>query len=148
MAFGRKRERKQGDAAQLEMTPMIDVVFQLLIFFIVTLKTEDLYSHLDVSRPAPDPDAVPEEQVDDLIEIMVYNKTKLGGHGVSFQKRKVTVQELERQLTRLGKMSPDVSIIIKCAGDSAHGTLVRVLNICSKGKLTNLNVFSIGDTAD
>jgi biopolymer transport protein ExbD len=148
MAFGRKRERNKGDAAQLEMTPMIDVVFQLLIFFIVTLKTEDIYAHLDVSRPAPDPDATPEEKVEDLLEIMVYNKRKLGGHGVSFQKKKVPIQELERQLMRLARFSQDVSIIIKCAGDSAHGTLVEVLNICSKAGLTNLNVFSIGDTAD
>jgi len=56
-----KRERAKGEAVKLEMTPMIDVVFQLLIFFIVTLKQEDILSHLDVSRPAPDPNAKPEE---------------------------------------------------------------------------------------
>ena len=32
-----KKQRNKGDEATLEMTPMIDVVFQLLIFFIVTL---------------------------------------------------------------------------------------------------------------
>ena len=33
----KKRKKNRGGDAQLEMTPMIDVVFQLLIFFIVTL---------------------------------------------------------------------------------------------------------------
>ena len=33
------------------MTPMIDVVFQLLIFFIVTLRQDDLFSRLTAARP-------------------------------------------------------------------------------------------------
>ena len=70
----KKKERKKGDAAKLEMTPMIDVVFQLLIFFIVTLKQEDILSHLDVSRPSPDPETTKEEQIKDLLEIQVYNE--------------------------------------------------------------------------
>ena len=32
-----KKERNKGDEAKPDMTPMIDVVFQLIIFFIVTL---------------------------------------------------------------------------------------------------------------
>lgn len=36
----RKRTRRPAAAAELEMTPMIDVVFQLIIFFIVTVKME------------------------------------------------------------------------------------------------------------
>ena len=36
------------------MTPMIDVVFQLLIYFVVTIKPVDVSAHLDVFRPAAD----------------------------------------------------------------------------------------------
>ena len=39
------------------MTPMIDVVFQLLIYFIVTIKPIDVVTNLDVFRPAPDKSA-------------------------------------------------------------------------------------------
>jgi biopolymer transport protein ExbD len=46
------------------MTPMIDVVFQLLIFFVVTLKQEDILSKLSAARPAPDPNANPQKQPD------------------------------------------------------------------------------------
>ena len=61
--------RSQEDA-KVEMTPMIDVVFQLLIFFVVTLKQEDILSKLMASRPAPDPTAKPDQQPD-LIDITV-----------------------------------------------------------------------------
>ena len=40
--MGHKRhKRKRGEDGDLDMTPMIDVVFQLIIFFIVTIKLEE-----------------------------------------------------------------------------------------------------------
>ena len=45
--------RKEYDNPKAEMTPMIDVVFQLMIFFIVTIKQEDIFSKLNANRPAP-----------------------------------------------------------------------------------------------
>ena len=75
MGILKKKQRKQGDNPALEMTPMIDVVFQLLIFFIVTLKQEDIFARLEVCRPAPDPNAKKEEQPEDLLNIQIYNMT-------------------------------------------------------------------------
>ena len=136
------RRRKEVEKPALEMTPMIDVVFQLLIFFIVTLKQEDILAQLDVARPAPDPNAKPEEKVD-LLEIMVYNERKLGGEGYSTQGRKVTLASLERQLTRLASFSTDISVIIKCTGDSSHSNLIKLLDVCAKAGLNNISVFSM-----
>ena len=48
--FGESKVKKTREDPKLEMTPMIDVVFQLLIFFIVTLQQEDILAHLDVLR--------------------------------------------------------------------------------------------------
>ena len=132
-----KKERPKGENVKLEMTPMIDVVFQLLIFFIVTLKQEDILSHLDVSRPAPDPNARPEEQVKDLLTIEVYER------GFAMKGRRVGIQDLDRQLTRLASYSKNISVIIKCTGDSPHSNLIQLLDICAKAGLTNLSVFSM-----
>jgi len=132
-----KRERNKGESVKLEMTPMIDVVFQLLIFFIVTLKQEDILSHLDVSRPAPDPNAKPEEQIKDLLQIEVYER------GFVMKGRRVGISELDRQLTRLATYSKNVSVIIKCTPDSPHANLVQLLNVCAKAGLKNLSVFSL-----
>lgn len=134
----KKRERRQGEAAQLEMTPMIDVVFQLLIFFIVTLKQEDILSHLDVFRPAPDPNARKEEEkVQDLLTIVVFNG------GFMLKDRPVSIKTIERHLTRLASYSKNISVIIKCTPDSPHANLVKVLDVCSQAGLKNLSVFSI-----
>jgi len=139
----RDKRKKTLENPKLEMTPMIDVVFQLLIFFIVTLKQEDILSHLDISRPAPDPNMKQEEKVDDLLQILVYNHKKLGGQGISMQGRKVSFKTLEDHLSRLGSFSKNISVIVKCTGDSPHANLVKVLNVCSKVGLENLSVFSM-----
>ena len=141
--FGESKVKKTREDPKLEMTPMIDVVFQLLIFFIVTLQQEDILAHLDVSRPAPDPEAKKEEQVNDLLQITVYNERRLGGQGVSVQGRKVSFDTLEKHFKRLGTYSTNLSIIIKCTADSPHANLVKVLDLCAKVGLQNISVFSL-----
>jgi biopolymer transport protein ExbD len=143
MAMLRKKPRKEIDNPALEMTPMIDVVFQLLIFFIVTLKQEDILARLEVARPAPDPNAKKEEQPEDLLNIQVYNPRRLGGEGYVLKGSRVTLKELDRQLTRLAGFSKNISVVIKCTGNSRHAELVLLLDICSKLGLQNLSVFSL-----
>ena len=133
----KKQRRGQGEAAELEMTPMIDVVFQLLIFFLVTLKQEDILSRLDVSRPAPDKEAQPENEVPDLLTITVHR------YGYLLKGKARTLKQLDRDLTRLASFSKNVSVIIRCTADSQHERLVKVLNICAKVGLKKLSVFSM-----
>jgi biopolymer transport protein ExbD len=130
------RKKAEWDQVKLEMTPMIDVVFQLLIFFVVTLKQEDILAHLDVSRPAPDPNARPEEQVD-LLTILV------GPQGYGLQGKLVGIQELDRQLNRVAGFSKNTTVLIKCSMDSPHSKLVQLLDVCAKAGLTKLSVFSM-----
>ena len=62
--------RRAQDNPQLDMTPMIDVVFELIIFFVVAIKQEDLFSKLNANRPAPS-DKQPETVVDTQIKIQI-----------------------------------------------------------------------------
>ena len=132
----KERKKNKGEAATLEMTPMIDVVFQLMIFFIVTLKQEDILAHLDVSRPQPE-DRPPPPKIDDLLTVLVYKE------GYVLQGRRVALEELDRQLTRIASFSKNTSVIIKCTADSPHAFLMQLLDICAKAELKNLSVFSM-----
>ena len=129
--------KKRGDSnPQLEMTPMIDVVFQLLIFFIVTLKQEDIMSRLMASRPAPDPNAIPEKQPE-LINIVVHR------HGFVFRGKPLTLEGLDRQVERYAELSKTANVIIRCTADSPHRFLVQALDICNKHGMANLSIFSM-----
>ena len=132
----RKKRRITNDQPVLEMTPMIDVVFQLLIFFIVTLKKEDILSMLSAARPASDSEADKDNQPNVLnIEI---NKM-----GFVYRGTPVSKALLERRLASIAVYDKKVSVVIRCTGDSPHKFLVQTLDICYKLGLTNLAIFSM-----
>ena len=127
---------RSNEEPKVEMTPMIDVVFQLLIFFVVTLKQEDILAKLMASRPAPDPNAKPDQQPD-LIDITVHK------HGFIFKQRAVSLEGLDRQIERYSRMSKNATVIIRCTSDSKQRYLVQAMDICSKYKMKNLSIFSM-----
>jgi biopolymer transport protein ExbD len=139
--MARKRKRNKGEAAALEMTPMIDVVFQLLIFFIVTLKQEDILSKLNVMRPAPDPNAIPEDQPEDLLTIIVDSQ----GYGLNGRPFRGAsgLAAIDKHLKRMATFSKNTTVVIRCTGDSPHANLIRLLNICAREGMTQLSVFSM-----
>ena len=132
----KKKSRIKGDDVKLEMTPMIDVVFQLLIFFIVTLKQEDILAQLEVMRPAPDPSATAENQVEPI-------KILIGRTGFVYRGRPVTESELNNSIERVARYNPNSTIMIQCTMDSTHRWLVKALDICARNKMTRLAVFSM-----
>ena len=130
--------RKEYDNPKAEMTPMIDVVFQLMIFFIVTIKQEDIFSKLNANRPAPNakPSAQTEENATQI-------KIDVGPRGVVFNGRGMTLKELDSNIKKLASSSTKSTVLVRCSLDSYHGTLVQVLDICNKYKMYNLSIFSM-----
>ena len=130
--------RKKQEDPKAEMTPMIDVVFQLMIFFIVTIKQEDIFSKLNANRPAPN--ATPSAQTE---ENDTQIKIDVGPRGVVFNGRGMTLKELDSNIKKLASSSTKSTVLVRCSLDSYHGTLVQVLDICNKYKMYNLSIFSM-----
>ena len=126
---------------EVSMTPMIDVVFQLLIYFLVTFTTPDVLAHLDISRPAPDKTQTEQRTPPKMIRVNIYAE---GGReeGFSLNGRAVSRRELTSILTRLASFSKSQTVLITCAGGSAHAKLVDVLDICAESGLSKLSVVS------
>ena len=128
--------RKPQENPKAEMTPMIDVVFQLMIFFVVTIKQEDIYSKLNANRPAPN-QASSSESNDTQIKI------DIGYSGLIFNGRGVRMNELRSNLKQLSATSKNATVLIRCTMDSPHGRLVDVLDACNQYGMRNLSIFSL-----
>ena len=132
--------RRQQEDPKAEMTPMIDVVFQLMIFFIVTIKQEDIFSKLNASAPSPNPNQVEQNQVKETpIEIQIGQDRR----GVLFNRSYVTFAALDQYVKEQATLSTETAVHLKCTLDSPHGSLVRVLDICHKYNMKNLSILSM-----
>ncbi len=140
MAKGKKVST--GDGAALDMTPMIDVVFQLIIFFVVTLKQEDILSHLDAMAPAPDSKAKPEENIE-MVTIDIYNPKTQPGEGFLFNKMPVRYNQLDTEIRRAARNNKGSTVLLRCTKDSPHSLLIKALDLCNKHGMTNLAIFSL-----
>ena len=131
-----KKQRNKGDDATLEMTPMIDVVFQLLIFFIVTLKQDDILSALEALRPQPDPNPNP-TTLNEPITVLI------GRQGFVFNAHAESERQLLADFQQLTRVDKNAMVMIKCTGDSPHGYLVKVLDMLAAVGLRKVSVFSM-----
>ena len=134
--------RKPQDNPQLDMTPMIDVVFELIIFFVVTIKQEDLFTRLNANRPAPASSSSSSSESDTTVTIEVGRGPDANGLLV-YNKRPVRRSELDQNLREVARTSKKTPIIVKCTEDSPHKALVDVLDICYRNELFSVSIFTL-----
>ena len=129
--------RKPQDNPQLDMTPMIDVVFELIIFFVVTIKQEDIFSKLNANRPAPATSNASSEENDTQVKI------DIGSGGLVFNGRNMNLKQFDQSMREISKTSKNSMVVIRCTLDSPHKYLVDTLDTCNKYQMYNVSVFSI-----
>ena len=130
----RRKRSNRGNAARLEMTPMIDVVFLLLVFFVVTVKPTDLLAKLDVSRPTAPSDVttpIPLLRID------------VGENGYVVHGQRVTLATLRKRLSRIYATSPRATMVIASTDEAAHSLLIKLLNMCAAEHITNISLMSL-----
>lgn len=103
----------------MDMTPMIDCVFQLLIFFMVTTVFA-VQSGLKVDLPtASTSDAPPEKD----LSIVISEKGEMDLNGT-----RVTMDNLEEQLRQQKEIFGSKVLIIKADKKAMHGIVVDVMD--------------------
>ena len=131
-------KRQRDDASgEPPMASMIDVVFLLLIYFIVTFKEVIPEAHMAVNLPSPNPSQTKEEEPPDLLDIEVHpNQYILRGQPQSLESIKKTLQYL-------GELDPDMTVMVKTNVAAYNRELVTLLDLCKGSGLTKLNVVTL-----
>jgi biopolymer transport protein ExbD len=132
----RKRRKSEMPAAELPMTPMIDVVFQLLIYFLVTIHPMDVLANLDVFRPSPEAQQEQPKTPPKMIRVVIFPD------GYTINDKPVEAPELDKLLYKLASIDKNQTILIMCTSLSPHERLIEVLDLCAKSGLVNLSVIS------
>ncbi|MBQ6474289.1 MAG: biopolymer transporter ExbD [Victivallales bacterium] len=128
--------KKNIETLAVPMSSMIDVVFQLLIYFIVTQREEVTEAHLAVNLPAPGA-AKASENKPKMLELEVHPGALL------IQGAQREVSEIGDMLVAFGQRDKDMTVMVKVAMDSFATDLVTALDLCDKAGLKNLNVVTL-----
>lgn len=137
MSNRRTRKRVSVIEAELSMTPMIDIVFQLLIYFILTFEPQDVMANLDVFRPAPDAQQKEQMETPNVIRIVIYQD------GFTMNDRQMNLRSIETLMTRLAGIDPNQTVLVMATAHSRHASLIDILDLCAKVGMRNLSVVSM-----
>ena len=115
-----KRKYSQPEEeTELDMTPMMDIVFIMLIFFIVTTSfTKE--SGIDVNRPSAQT-AERQQRGNILVAISANNE-------IWIDKREIDVRAVRANIERLHAENPEGAVIVQADKDSKNGMLVQVID--------------------
>jgi biopolymer transport protein ExbD len=123
-----------SESEPLNMTPMIDVVFNLLVFFLLsaTYLSDDRQLELSVPsvRSASPSAAAPLD-----LEILVHRDGR-----VELQGRPMNAAELENALAAARANYPDQAVSIRGDGAARHQWIADVLSICQRVGVRKINV--------
>ncbi|MDH3509973.1 MAG: biopolymer transporter ExbD [Gammaproteobacteria bacterium] len=125
-----RRSLAQSTAEEEEginLTPMLDVVFIMLIFFIVTASFVK-EAGIDVTRPEA-ATAVPKKKANILVAISANNE-------IWIDNRKVTPQGIRAQIERLHAENPEGQVMIQADKESFSETLMVVMGAAREAKVS------------
>ncbi len=115
----RRRRQTDTDESEVNLTPMLDVVFIMLIFFIVTASFVK-EAGIDITRP-PAATAERKERGNILVAITENDQ-------IWVDRRQVDPRALRANIERLHAENPQGSVVIQADQNSKNGLLVQVMD--------------------
>ncbi|MFZ8985574.1 MAG: ExbD/TolR family protein [Steroidobacteraceae bacterium] len=135
-----KLDPRRRESPDLNLTPLIDVVLLLVIFFMVSTTFVD-ESRLRVELPSASqrPTAVVEESV-------VVTVTAEGAYRVNEQPLvDATAQTLERALEKVGKDDRDQPVVIRADGRASHQSVVTAMDVVARTGFSRVNIATVSE---
>jgi biopolymer transport protein ExbD len=132
------RPDRSDERVDVNLTPLIDVVFLLLIFFMVST-TFDRHAKLKVELP--EASAKTEQQLEDPVVLSIDAK---GNYFID--DRQVVNTQLETLKIALQKTvadKKDVSLVLRADAKTPHQSVVRAMDAASQLGLTRLSIATI-----
>ena len=113
--FGRARQEEE---TKIDITPLLDVVFIMLIFFIVTATFVN-ETGLDFNKP----DGLTTEAPDKNILISIYRNNDIYVKG-----RKTDFRTVTANIKRLRSENADAAVVVQASKTSKNNTMVQVID--------------------
>ena len=126
-----RKQRVQSEDAQIDMTPMLDVVFIMLIFFITTAS---FVKEAGVNVRSPKAETADPRPKANIFVAVTAEST------VWVDKRPVEVTAVRQAIERLRQEVPVGSVVIQADRESKSGVVVQVLDQVKAAGIADVSV--------
>ncbi len=131
--MGRKQRR---ETLAMDLTPLIDMVFLLLVFFLVTSTFKKDELALLLKLPKAQEGAGTEKKIDNLT-------IELSDEQIAVNGKKSSMEELPAALAASPK---DILVNLRVDGEVKYTRLVKVLDLLQTNKLENISLITDKET--
>ncbi|RUO78772.1 biopolymer transporter ExbD [Idiomarina tyrosinivorans] len=128
--MARKRIREEEDAS-IDMTPMLDIVFIMLIFFIVTTSFVK-EAGIDVNKPEA-------SQAQKKPSANIFIAIRANGE-VWMDKRMVDVERVAANVERMVAEQPTDLVVIQADKKAEHGVVVQVMDQVKEAGIDKISI--------
>ena len=131
MRSRRRRRQYETDESGIDLTPLLDVVFIMLIFFIVTA-TFTKNSGIEIRRP----ESQSSKQLNGDFFIISIDKT----NQIWLENKLIDRDPLENHIQTISTKRPDLALVIEADGDSITDYVVAVMDAARKAGITKISL--------
>ncbi len=129
-----QKQKAPEEEAQIDLTPMLDVVFIMLIFFIVTASFIK-EAGVEVNRPEAST-SDPAENVNILIAVTANDEVWMTG-------RRIDVRAVRANVERLHAENPKGAVVIQADNESTTKTVVAVLDASREAGVMDVSLATV-----
>ena len=128
-----KFSSREPEPATMQLAPMIDIVFLLLTFFIVTWQYTRSETELSVKVPTAEEGVQKNRGPGEIIiNVLADGTIRIEGNNVDFA-------QLREKLTALAKNYENQPVRIRGDGGVSYQRIVEVIDTCQKAKIWNIS---------
>lgn len=114
---------------QLNLTPMIDIVFLLIIFFMVGTQFTNKEQQYDIELPS----ATAVEPMTSRPDAIVLNVARSGD--ITMNGQTLDLTELQKQLEAAREAYAEQAVLIRGDGNGTYQSIVDVMDVCHNAKI-------------
>ena len=132
MRLKKTSKRAQSTMHELNITPLLDLVFVLLVIFIIT--TPQMMNNLEMTLPSGKPPPPSKEKPK-------INKINVATNGqITLNEQQVTPAELKADLQTMKSSDPDLKVVVKGADEADYQNMVAVLDVLQQLDITKVGL--------
>ena len=122
----------QQEEDEIDLTPMLDVVFIMLIFFIVTA-TFVKEVGIDVNSPDKNQNVQDADKQSIVVQITSRDRIRIRGRDVDFRAVRANIERLHAE-------NPDAPVVVQPHADSTTETMIHVMDSARQAGVYNVSI--------